>query len=671
MPFQSLPEPPSITFVSTTAPDSGSGADSTHPTSLAAAMAHLAAVPSGDAFTPLHLRIQLEPGTYTLDKPLLFTPELSDRRDITFAARIPGTVTISGGVKLPPWHPATLNGKDVWACTLPESLALPADGTPAFRSLWINNTRRTWARHPNDGAFARVDAIPERPPGDWTVGPTSFRYAPADADAWHAAGLGAEITTFTRWIDSHLRLASLEEPQRLARFTAPNMISLDPGDLYILQGSAALLDRPGEWWCDQATRTVYTIPMPGDTPDAPSFVPRLNTILAIQGDPAKGAFVDHITFEGITFAHQAWWFAPGWHSDWPAHKPVGFNQAAAGAPGAIAVSGARHITFRHCTIHATESYGLEFARGCTNCTLDHCTITDLGAGGVKVGETTLPASPNHLTARNTITDCTISDGGHLHHQAVGVWIGQSSANTLAHCLISDFDYTGISIGWTWGYGPSAADHNTVEWNEIRNLGARPGNAEPPLGDMGGIYTLGTQPGTTIHHNFFHDIAGHTIAWGIYFDEGTTGVVAEHNIVLRTTHGGFHQHYGKDNAVRDNLFLQGRDAQLWRTRREDHNSFTFERNIVVGASPQWMAGDWSTNFIARHNLYWRTDGQPIVFPDKRSFEQWQAAGLDKDSMVVDPDLRLDHPTQPAFGPKAHADAKAVTLPSLTGVGPRPN
>ena len=659
-----------ITFVAPTAPDSGSGSDSAHPTSLATAVAHLQTAPNADA--TLTLRIQLEPGIYILDKPLTFRPETSDHRVITLAARLPGTVTLSGGVQLTtPWKSAELNGRKVWSTPLPDSISLPADSTPAFRSLWINNTRRMWARYPNDGTFARVEGIPERPPGDWTAGPTSFRYAPADAAAWHAAISTAELTTFTRWIDSHLRIASLDESTRLARFTTPNTISLDPGDFYILQGASAFLDQPGEWWCDNATRTIYTIPLPGDTLDSPSFVPRLTTLLDIAGDPEHGHFVENITFEGLTFSHQTWWFAPGWHSDWPAHKPVGFNQAAAGAPGAITLNGAKHITFRNCTIRGTESYGIELARGCTDCTLDHCTITDLGAGGVKIGEPTIRPDANDLTARNTISDCTISDGGHIHHQAVGVWLGQSSSNTLSHNLISDFDYTGISIGWTWGYGPSAADHNSVEWNEIRNLGSRKGNAEPPLGDMGGIYTLGIQPGTVIHHNFFHDIAGHTIAWGIYFDEGTTGVLAEHNIVLRTTHGGFHQHYGKDNILRNNLFLQGRDAQLWRTRREDHNSFTFEHNLVIGASPQWMSGDWSDHFTADHNLYWRTDGKPIVFPGNKAFADWQAAGHDVGSIIAGPDLILDPPTKPRFGPKSQAKLAIEALPDLTGVGPRQN
>src|SRR5262249_23791717 len=155
--------------------------------------------------------------------------------------------------------------------------------------------------------------------------------------------------------------------------------------------------------------------------------------------------------------------------------------------------------------------------------------------------------PRLRTHDNAVTDCHVHGGGRVFHQAVGLWVGQSSGNRLAHNHVHDLYYTGISCGWTWGYGRTLGRGNVIEANHGHDLG------RGWQSDLGGVYTLGVQPGTVVRGNVFHDIAGHRYGgWGIYFDEGTTQVVAEDNLVYRTTHGGFHQHFGRENVVRNNV-----------------------------------------------------------------------------------------------------------------------
>ena len=118
-----------------------------------------------------------------------------------------------------------------------------------------------------------------------------------------------------------------------------------------------------------------------------------------------------------------------------------------------------------------------------------------------------------------------------------------------------------------------------------------------------------QPGTTIRNNVIHDVWSFTYGgWGIYPDEGSTGEVIENNIVYRTKSAGFHQHYGRENVVRNNIFAFGSEFQLMRTRAEPHLSFTFEGNIVYFDSGAFQGGNWSGDGVRMDkNVYWDVRG----------------------------------------------------------------
>jgi hypothetical protein len=307
----------------------------------------------------------------------------------------------------------------------------------------------------------------------------------------------------------------------------------------------------------------------------------------------------------------------------------------------------------------------------------------LGGGGVKIGETSFSDQAAVLAGHNTVRNCVIAHFGRLHPAAVGVWIGQSPHNVIDHNTIVDGYYTGVSLGWSWGYGPSAAQDNAITNNRISQIG------QGVLSDMGGVYTLGVSPGTIVNNNVIHNINSFDYgAWGIYFDEGTTGVIAESNLVYRTKSAEFHQHYGKDNVLRNNIFVDGGEAQLMRTRSEDHLSFTISNNVIVANDAPVLAGNWSgtrDQFRLDSNLYWNLGKDALSFAGK-SFADWQKSGQDASSIVADPlfvDAAHDNynlrPDSPAFkiGFKAFDEASAgahdkndnaITLASL-GAAPR--
>jgi hypothetical protein len=110
-----------------------------------------------------------------------------------------------------------------------------------------------------------------------------------------------------------------------------------------------------------------------------------------------------------------------------------------------------------------------------------------------------------------------------------------------------------------------------------------------------------------------------------------------NLVHDTKTGGYHQHYGETNTVRNNIFAHGVTAQLQRSRIEtNHVSFVFENNIVYWPSGTLLYSQWAdtTNFVMRSNLYWQGSSTNLSFAGN-TFAQWQALGQDLGSRIVDP------------------------------------
>ena len=135
------------------------------------------------------------------------------------------------------------------------------------------------------------------------------------------------------------------------------------------------------------------------------------------------------------------------------------------------------------------------------------------------------------------------------------------------------------------------------------------------------------PGTVLRNNLIHDITSFTYGgWGIYPDEGSSHMLIENNVVYRCASSGFHQHYGKENTVRNNIFAFNRDYQLMRTRAEPHLSFTMERNIVIFDQGRLLGSNWTGDqFRMDYNLYWDVRGGKIRLVD----------GQDAHSRIADP------------------------------------
>jgi hypothetical protein len=356
----------------------------------------------------------------------------------------------------------------------------------------------------------------------------------------------------------------------------------------------------------------------------------------------------------------------------PYQEYAAMPQAAFHIPGAVLFQGAERCALEDCRIAHVGWYGLDLQEGCFANRIVGNEITDMGAGGVKLDGADFVGTPAWRNGNNQITDNHLYDGGHVYLSACGIAAIHSFGNNMSHNHIHDFFYTGISCGWIWGFADNISYNNRIEKNHIHDLG------KTILSDMGGIYTLGVQPGTVLRGNLIHDIEKSNYGgWAIYPDEGSAHMLIENNVCYNTSSTVFHQHYGRENIVRNNIWAFGREGIIQLSRRgEAHNSLTFERNIILSNGQGIHIGGYGhklsePNLVSDLNLIWDVAGEPFAKQgeEKLSVAKLQEFGLETHSVVADPKFADAENADFTLAEDSPAFALGFKAIDLSDVGPR--
>jgi len=575
------------------------------------------------------ITVTIADGFYKMTEPLTLYPDDSGTDDypVIYKAEKGATPVFSGGKRL---TSIKVNNDGIWEIKVPETVYYQW----RFDQLYVNGKRATLAKTPNRG-FLKIGGIKQNvweeglgraaEKAQQIISFDSTNFHPLSQIKKHEKEI-VRFRAYHKW-DFTLRHIDKIDADSMRIYTSGKGMKpwnpLKKGGRIVFENFMDALDTAGEWYLNEHG-ILYYFPREGETPENTDIVAAvLENLISISGNATQNNYVENIQFDGLSFSHC--------HYRMP-HTGSEPNQAATLINAAVMLEGARNIYFKDCKISQTGQHAIWIGKGCRNCSVEKCYLHDLGGGGIYLGDTgalTDPEHTSHIRVHNNI----LQSGSQEFPSAVGVWVGHSSDCEISNNDIGNFLYTGISVGWVWGYADSYAKRNSITHNHIHHIGW------DLLSDMAAVYTLGKSEGTVISNNVVHHVHAYSYGgWGLYTDEGSSDILMENNLVYSTKTGGFHQHYGKDNTIRNNIFAFAKLYQAQCTRVENHRSFNFTNNIIVFNKGAVLQGAWEKiDILMDNNLYWNINNHTYDFNGK-SFTEWQKTGHDSNSYIADPGFR---------------------------------
>ena len=575
---------------------------------------------------------------YHLDAPLKLHNGIKGVTLTSYGSR----KRILGGFRLEGWRKDTFMGVDCLSATLPPR----EDGqTWSFTDLFVNGKRAAVTRYPKEGMLKLIDTEEERRGGHFHSAHHSgtsrwFIVHPEDLRGIDHVE-DAMINYYHYWIDEHSPIESYDyDSGKLvmsltSRFSVSAMYGIDShgATQYYLTGVPNTFSKPGEWYLNRQTQTVYYIPEDESiTPETiEAYVPTLDRLIDIEGEDI------HLKNLELTVTTGDYASVLSRNEETGEETYCGSDiQSVCSAPGAITFTGAERCGMHNCYLHGVGVHGVNITENCHHIRIEQNRIEDVCAGGVRIFGGEVLGDPVKTTSDCAIVGNHISHCGRRYAAGCGVLLMNSHDNEICDNEIHDLYYSGISAGWLWGYCENVSYGNRICRNHIHHIG------NGWLSDIGGVYLLGPQRGTVVSENRIHDVTcAQYGAWGIYLDEGSSFITVENNAIYRTQSNCFHLHYGSHNVVRNNIFWSGTAPCIRISQEELHPQIIFEQNILItdGAPIYHYRGDHSLH--SRKNLLWDyQNGTPTAFRHKfgeeATLEEWQTQyAHDHGSIVADP------------------------------------
>jgi hypothetical protein len=464
------------------------------------------------------ITIFLEKGNYFLEKPVLIENRHAKKfNSLTIRPfKNTDTVTLSGGKRISNFENY---GKNVYRTFV---------GNQKFRQIYIGDSKGIRSRHPNLCRYERII---------WDNSIRKYKLLEKQEPFKNNFRNPVELHLQRLWA---YQIARIKEVVKLGEYDAIEVFNednwfeerkyLNRGDFqyFHFENSLTFLDQTNEWFLDIENEYIYIY---HDNFDYLGNVVIPTTVNLIKIIGEKDHPIENVRLENLSFC-QTNWIYPSKHgmnvtqSNWLYPTATKDSLIA----GAVVIENAKNIDITGCIFRDLGGAGLVFNNGVHDSKIEGSVFKNISSNGIAIDwdHNVYDSLKSEFCSNIIIKNNVITKIGQDYKSASGICVGMANNILIEKNFIYDLPYTGISVGYGHTLENTILGDNVIRYNFIDRVLSE-------LCDGGAIYTLSSQPGTTIYGNLIQNIskspwAGIYPVIGIYLDEGSNQITIFDNII---------------------------------------------------------------------------------------------------------------------------------------------
>jgi len=428
---------------------------------------------------------------------------------------------IKGPVHLVGYGAVLTGGKRIrWTEEADGVLSCEAPMDKPLRELVVGGGLRMRCRLPETGYLQYETDFPHRwlgtTKGGWEIKPTDEQMVTMQVKKGGLDGLtldSAEATIVHSWSDSLLTVQEAGGDVIVFEQAGDMPIGSFGKRDYCLWNVPEAFHEPGTFFHDVPGGRLYYRPLPGEDVHTEAYLPQQTSVFYADTP------VESVEIEGFELTATA---AP--------RVKAGFG--AYSLSGAIDMGDVRHGRFHHLTIRAVGGYGIRTTGQLEDVRVDHCELSDLGAGGLRIGS-------GRDIGKSVVEDCSVHHIGRYQPSAIGI---AASNCHIRHNEVCHTSYSAINCGGDGFIVEKNLLHDTME----------------VLNDGAAIYSFGSHDGIMRGNLAYgiHPVNGHALRIAYYLDEVSSGWLVEGNVAADCDFPN-HNHMCGRHTYRSNLFVNER------------------------------------------------------------------------------------------------------------------